>query len=335
MLVFVSGANSTLGNSVPDASDDAASIVEGSVGWSQLIDAGSFAESTKADRFINAMANNIGHEIAVTLGVGMENDSVTLLDPAVREVTQNLAFSGVAHAQLMEAAGESGRAYAVVLSPGVLTINGSALGDEISITTGGSSEAHAWQIQGVDAKAIYLDASDQPDHNSINRYAAAITTILFSGHDGDDVFTVDASIMAEVSADGGAGDDKITTGGGNDRLNGGEGRDILNGRGGFDRLNGASGEDQNYGGNVCSTDVHLANAGAVDLVSGTTVTNFGYGAGSWRVDRHPRMIGDFNGDGRDDIIGFGGDHVIVSTSLGSDFSDPTSWKQACVSDQYV
>jgi hypothetical protein len=44
------------------------------------------------------------------------------------------------------------------------------------------------------------------------------------------------------------------------------------------------------------------------------VSNFGYSgnAGSWRVDRHPRMLGDIDGDGRDEIVGFGYAGVWVS-----------------------
>jgi hypothetical protein len=37
--------------------------------------------------------------------------------------------------------------------------------------------------------------------------------------------------------------------------------------------------------------------------------NFGYTAGSWRVDRHPRFLADTSGDGRPDIVGFG-DHGV-------------------------
>ena len=35
------------------------------------------------------------------------------------------------------------------------------------------------------------------------------------------------------------------------------------------------------------------------------VNNFGYDAGGWRVDRHPRFLADTTGDGRADIVGFG------------------------------
>ncbi|MFJ8733905.1 FG-GAP-like repeat-containing protein [Streptomyces bauhiniae] len=44
---------------------------------------------------------------------------------------------------------------------------------------------------------------------------------------------------------------------------------------------------------------------------------FGYNddAGSWRVDHHPRFLADITGDGRVDIIGFGGPGVYVARNL--------------------
>ena len=42
------------------------------------------------------------------------------------------------------------------------------------------------------------------------------------------------------------------------------------------------------------------------------VGDFGYHAGGWRVDMHPRFMADTTGDGRADIVGFGNDGVYVS-----------------------
>ncbi|MEV8017283.1 FG-GAP-like repeat-containing protein [Streptomyces sp. NPDC086554] len=44
---------------------------------------------------------------------------------------------------------------------------------------------------------------------------------------------------------------------------------------------------------------------------------FGYNddAGAWRVDRHPRFLADITGDGRVDIVGFGGPGVHVARNL--------------------
>ena len=47
---------------------------------------------------------------------------------------------------------------------------------------------------------------------------------------------------------------------------------------------------------------------------GLVVTNFGYSAGGWRVDQHPRFLADTTGDGRSDIVGFGNAGVYVSRS---------------------
>ncbi|WP_445631543.1 hypothetical protein [Nostoc sp. DSM 114167] len=41
--------------------------------------------------------------------------------------------------------------------------------------------------------------------------------------------------------------------------------------------------------------------------------NFTVKDGAWTsFDKYPRQLGDVNGDGRDDIVGFGNDNVLVS-----------------------
>ncbi|WP_051799763.1 tyrosinase family protein [Catenuloplanes japonicus] len=47
------------------------------------------------------------------------------------------------------------------------------------------------------------------------------------------------------------------------------------------------------------------------------VSDFGYSAGGWRVERHPRFVADLTGDGRADIVGFGDGGVWVSRNDGS------------------
>jgi FG-GAP-like repeat len=44
------------------------------------------------------------------------------------------------------------------------------------------------------------------------------------------------------------------------------------------------------------------------------IANFGYVAGGWRVDRHPRFLADTTGDGRADIVGFGDAGVYRSVA---------------------
>ncbi|MCP5073042.1 MAG: VCBS repeat-containing protein [Rhodobacteraceae bacterium] len=55
------------------------------------------------------------------------------------------------------------------------------------------------------------------------------------------------------------------------------------------------------------------------------VSGFGFAAGNWRVDRHPRFLADVNGDGKDDIVGFGDRGVLVSLSTGFSFLAPSKW----------
>jgi hypothetical protein len=52
------------------------------------------------------------------------------------------------------------------------------------------------------------------------------------------------------------------------------------------------------------------------------VQNFAFGAGGWRVDLHPRFLADLTGDGRADIVGFGGGGVWVSLNNGDGTFQP-------------
>ena len=46
------------------------------------------------------------------------------------------------------------------------------------------------------------------------------------------------------------------------------------------------------------------------------MNDFGFDAGGWRVDRHPRFLADMRGNGRADIVGFGNDGMYVAFSNG-------------------
>ena len=54
---------------------------------------------------------------------------------------------------------------------------------------------------------------------------------------------------------------------------------------------------------------------------------FGFGPdnGNWRVDKHPRILADVNGDGLDDIVGFANAAVYVSLSTGSQYLTARRW----------
>lgn len=51
------------------------------------------------------------------------------------------------------------------------------------------------------------------------------------------------------------------------------------------------------------------------------LSNFAYLAGSWKVDRHPRVFADVNRDGKQDIVGFGDAGVWIAYSTGNGFTE--------------
>ncbi len=62
--------------------------------------------------------------------------------------------------------------------------------------------------------------------------------------------------------------------------------------------------------------------------------NFGYGddAGEWRINKHPRMMADVNGDGLSDVVGFYNNGVYVALSKGTSFTEPSPWSNNFGSD---
>lgn len=51
------------------------------------------------------------------------------------------------------------------------------------------------------------------------------------------------------------------------------------------------------------------------------LSNFGFNAGSWRLDRHIRLLADINGDNKQDIVAFGDDGVWIARSTGIGFEE--------------
>lgn len=70
--------------------------------------------------------------------------------------------------------------------------------------------------------------------------------------------------------------------------------------------------------------VALNNGDGTFQAPNKVVDNFGYSAGGWRVDKHPRFLADLTGDGTADIVGFGDEGVWVAFNQGNGtFLPPT------------
>lgn len=65
----------------------------------------------------------------------------------------------------------------------------------------------------------------------------------------------------------------------------------------------------------CGVWTALGNGDGTFQPPNVVIANFGYQAGGWQVDRHPRFAVDLTGDGRADIIGFG--DAGVWTAIGN------------------
>jgi hypothetical protein len=62
--------------------------------------------------------------------------------------------------------------------------------------------------------------------------------------------------------------------------------------------------------------VALADGGGGFKPMQYVIANFGYDAGGWRVARNPRLLADFDRDGKQDIVAFGDDGVWVARAAG-------------------
>ncbi len=92
---------------------------------------------------------------------------------------------------------------------------------------------------------------------------------------GNDTLVVDSDVKANITANGGSGNDVLIGGGGNDHLSGGCGNDVILGRGGNDQICGGDGNDWLFGGRGNDDlfggrgrDVLVGGRGHDDLVGG-------------------------------------------------------------------
>jgi Ca2+-binding RTX toxin-like protein len=111
------------------------------------------------------------------------------------------------------------------LNNGVLTFNGTAGDDQVSLWTDGS---HLVVWSGGDQRYVRL---------------SAISRIELNGAGGNDLLKLNPGLALPAILNGGDGNDKLVGGAGNDTLFGGLGDDHLTGNGGDDLLDGGLGDD--------------------------------------------------------------------------------------------
>jgi hypothetical protein len=68
--------------------------------------------------------------------------------------------------------------------------------------------------------------------------------------------------------------------------------------------------------------VSLNNGSGVFEPVTLAINNFGYNAGGWRVEKHPRFVASLTADKRGDIVGFGNDGVYIAIYNGNGTFQP-------------
>ncbi len=178
-------------------------------------------------RVVNAIARTITHEVGHALGLDHIDgtpagpnmaDARThhLMNTVDRDFTRDFNFQDIAyptdsgsqnsHTILSNPGtlGPSPDAWASVLEPGVLTIQGSAGADTISVLP---STPWSWDVL-VGGESYSLDTSF-PGIDSINSFDTSMTTINIYGGAGDDAITVSTALGVQVNVFGEDGNDRV------------------------------------------------------------------------------------------------------------------------------
>lgn len=191
---------------------------------------------------------------------------------------------------------------------------------------------------GLDWASLFTPPPDEPP---VAPMPEDIVDQNLSGATGDDILT------------GGHGNDTLLGGAGNDTLDGGPGNDVLTGGtltltapglllANFGRLAGGWVSQEVYprllaqsaqGDIAIGFGIRGAYVSTLDPDNGTAaaslmIANFGRNQGWTSFDQFPRMVGDFNGDGIDDVVGFGVRGVYVSYGTVSGSFEPARFAEA-------
>ncbi|MCA9085958.1 MAG: hypothetical protein KDA81_17990, partial [Planctomycetaceae bacterium] len=165
----------------------------------------------------------------------------------------------------------------------------------------------------------FTNRDDQPD--TVVRTYTGVKNIIFTGGDGNDKITIDASVTVPTRLIGGAG---------NDILIGGSGADIISGGLGNDRMEGGAGNDHYVFSDSWGQDIVVEIKGGpdtqdtFDFGSVTQSLNVAYGSiavtsGSNRVDGGPNQAGvTVRTEGIERFIAGGGnDSLTVGQIIGA------------------
>ena len=131
---------------------------------------------------------------------------------------------------------------------------------------------------------------------------------------GDDVINVAPNVKVNIIADGGAGNDQITTGAGEDRIDGGEGDDVISSGDGRDDVFGTSGNDSIEGGE--GNNVLYGGDGDDQFTAGTGTNFMEGGAGNDTFDGS-KGVNKISGGLGDDRVISGGTNAVY-TGQGAD-----------------
>ena len=310
-LVFIGGGSFTgTGNEAANsiAGGGSADTLAGGLGNDTLLGnggadclvGGDGDDSLNGGTGIDTLAGGTGND---TYGVDAATD-VVIEQPGegTDTVRSSVTFSLPDHVE-----------HLVLIGAAVIDGTGNALGNQITgngaanLLDGG---AGADTLTGGGGDDVYLvdDAGDVVVE-ALGQGTDEVRTGLFSYMLGANLEALAYTGSGSFAGTGNAADNTITGGSGPDTLDGLDGNDSLVGGPGIDRLLGGAGNDTLRG--ASSSETLLGSGSFGDLILAHSV-GFAVEDGNTSFDAYPRALGDVNGDGRMDVIGFGQDNVYVA-----------------------